>query len=305
VTCPPHRWDENGAVDGLVLAHCLYCPAKQWHITDIRDVGDGPNTLQDKIKLANDLNKRDGLELIVTRQNRLFDTSLKNNHLYFNKEVQPMVGVAHVNSEAEAEKLGIKLPAEKSKGQILYEQHALEAGLKSPWKALSQKIRDGWERKSNPDFLLPPITRQRRNFEKDKDAIIVDYRRLTLKNFYKKWKLNSYKWKELKIKWRIVPKGTETVSKEEDPVPPIIPDEKPDDILMDVIKVIVTGKSEEEIVKVGWAARIKLAKLSQHLRVKLALVQSLVDYCNLDNDDEFIQQWFEAKSRELEEHRGK
>ena len=100
---------------------------------------------------------------------------------------------------------------EKSKGQILYEQHAQEKGLKTAWKELSQRGKDSWERKANPDAAKKPENMPEimpgRDWEKDKEAIIADYKSMKLLDLYKKWHLNSGKWKKLKKEWNVPGKG--------------------------------------------------------------------------------------------------
>jgi hypothetical protein len=56
-----------------------------------------------------------------------------------------------VNITQEVIKVAAKIPETvvKTPGQILYEAHAKEAGLRSPWKALSQENRERYERKAN------------------------------------------------------------------------------------------------------------------------------------------------------------
>jgi hypothetical protein len=43
----------------------------------------------------------------------------------------------------------------KSKAQILYEKHAVEAGLKSPWKSLSGVVKAPWEKRADPNYVEP------------------------------------------------------------------------------------------------------------------------------------------------------
>jgi hypothetical protein len=85
-----HQWDENGAVDGLVLASCMLCSAKQWHVTDLIYIGDGTHTIKDKINRANQLNKKDGLELIKVGKQTIVDTSLTNEKYFVKEGREPM-----------------------------------------------------------------------------------------------------------------------------------------------------------------------------------------------------------------------
>ena len=75
-------------------------------------------------------------------------------------EVKPVPVVSQdewklpANSEEikqEVIKVAAKIPETvvKTPGQILYEAHAKEARLRSPWKALSQENRERYERKAN------------------------------------------------------------------------------------------------------------------------------------------------------------
>ena len=61
-------------------------------------------------------------------------------------EVKPVVNITQevINVAAKIPETVVKTP-----GQILYEAHAKEAGLRSPWKALSQENRERYERKAN------------------------------------------------------------------------------------------------------------------------------------------------------------
>lgn len=203
--CPPHQWDENGAEEGLVLARCIRCGAKQWHATD---------GSFDTIKDANKRNKRDGLELIsLEKRARFMDTSLRKDppadtvpvpvppvqdmfakydklapqvledaktipfksslrkngipigltnrlkkrwerfdfqdiNTGVKEETETVGNSVILKSEEEAQKLGIKLPATKIPGRLLYEKHAQDVGLKTPWDVLGAGGKASYERKA-------------------------------------------------------------------------------------------------------------------------------------------------------------
>jgi DNA-directed RNA polymerase subunit M/transcription elongation factor TFIIS len=61
-------------------------------------------------------------------------------------EVKPVVNITQevINVAAKIPETVVKTP-----GQILYEAHAKEAGLRSPWKSLGQENRERYERKAN------------------------------------------------------------------------------------------------------------------------------------------------------------
>jgi len=303
--CPPHHWDENGAVEGIVLARCLNCDARQWHATD---------GSWESIDEANKRNKRDHFEQIPSKKRRIMDSSLNSKTAI---------------SATSGDPPGNNTPPPPKKTDSRIERMRENRGNTDKYDKLAPQVIKDAESMSWPAALrnagipVGSATRLRRHWEKIgllpsgspkiPAKTSVDPPNTPAKtpgqlryeehqawvNLKTPWKgLNAkerQKW-EVKSSYLSIDKKP---SADKTPEPVETLGEKPDDILMDVIKVIVTGKSEEEIVKMGWAARIKLAKLSQHLRVKLALVQSLVDYCNLDNDDEYIQKWFEARSREL------
>lgn len=61
-----------------------------------------------------------------------------------------------------------------------------------------------------PEDPVPPRPRKRNKmwqyFEDYKESIIADYQRLTLDEFYVRWKLTSKTWMKLKAMWALTPK---------------------------------------------------------------------------------------------------
>ena len=49
-------------------------------------------------------------------------------------------------------------------------------------------------------------------FDKDKDAILLDYQGLRLRDFLKKWHINTVSWMKLKERWQVVGKKTAIAS---------------------------------------------------------------------------------------------
>jgi hypothetical protein len=159
----------------------------------------------------------------------------------------------------------------------------------------STKLRKHWEHlgllnSEHPAILKPPEKTEGQLRYEDHAAFV---------GLKTPWKSLNVKERERWAKKIDSPEIAKKPSVDKTPEPTKPLDEKTDDILLDVMKVIVAGASEEEIVRVGWEARIKLAKLSKHLEFKLALVQSVIDYCNLDNENIIIEDFFRERQRKL------
>ena len=192
--CPPHQWDENGAEEGLVLARCIRCGAKQWHATD---------GSFDTIKDANKRNKRDGLELIsLEKRARFMDTSLRKDPpadtvpvpvppvqdmfaKYDKLAPQVLEDAKTIPFKSSLRKNGIPIGLTNrlkkrwerfdfqdintaSPGRLLYEKHAQDVGLKTPWDVLGAGGKASYERKALAVKPIQPEVYMGRDFEKDK-----------------------------------------------------------------------------------------------------------------------------------------
>jgi hypothetical protein len=62
----------------------------------------------------------------------------------------------------------VAVPEEKTKGQLLYEKHAQEVRLISPWGALGKENRDRYERKAAGKFERKPYTKPTKTNERTK-----------------------------------------------------------------------------------------------------------------------------------------
>jgi len=137
----------------------------------------------------------------------------KPNEIKKEKEIEKMTIPVVKVTEEEVKKLGIKLPPEKSKGQILYETHAKEVGLKTEWRDMGQENRERYERKAGGSGIVKPTRggngriNDGRDFEKEKDAILADYKSMKLVAMLRKHHLSTTRWYELKIKWNVPKKG--------------------------------------------------------------------------------------------------
>jgi len=136
----------------------------------------------------------------------------KPNEIKIKKEIEKEMETVTTQQPAKVE--GIKstvkeiLTVEKSPGQLFYEKHAQEEGLKSPWASLAQDNKNKYERKAlGTEAIQPHRPYTGRDWEKEKDAVLKDYRNLKLHDFYAKWKLNSSRWLKLKKQWGVKGKG--------------------------------------------------------------------------------------------------
>ena len=69
------------------------------------------------------------------------------------------------------------------------------------------------------DAEVPPRPQKKKKlyeyFEQNKEAILADYRSMTLKGLYSKWRLTATTWTNLKRKWEVQGKGKGTSSRPE------------------------------------------------------------------------------------------
>ena len=238
-----HQWDENGAVDGLVLASCMLCSAKQWHVTDLIYIGDGTHNIKDKINRANQLNKKDGFELIKIGKKEFVDTSLTNEKYFVKKETRSMDTTQERDTTSETPKVVNNVPPDPpDKSNPVLDpriarmrlntgnserfdksaQQVIEDVKTMSWTASFRKngipigsvgrLRRRWEHmgliaKPQTPKKEPTKTEGNKNTRRDYDAekteILKDYYGLSLKDFYAKQHLESNKWGKLKERWGI------------------------------------------------------------------------------------------------------
>jgi len=99
--------------------------------------------------------------------------------------------------ETVKEPVKITTPVTKSPGQIFYEKR----GLQTPWNYLGKRGRERYEQKAAGTFVRKGY--EPRDWGKDKVNIIDDYSKMGLRDFLKKWGLNSNRWGKLKEKWGV------------------------------------------------------------------------------------------------------
>jgi hypothetical protein len=117
------------------------------------------------------------------------------NHPASSMEVRDAAGIVAVIPRQEKptvpavepvkEPVKITTPVTKSPGQIFYEKR----GLKTPWYALGKRSKERYEQTAAGTYVRKSY--ELRDWEKEKEQVIEDYNNMGLREFLKKWGLNS------------------------------------------------------------------------------------------------------------------